>query len=68
MTWKSQDYDYDAEEGGKESKYNEASFQMKRIHEIQENINKANINPLLYNPEMGAYGFDVIFNSFMFNF
>jgi len=63
MAWKSQDYDYESEEGGKESKYNEASFQMKRIHELQDKINKAKINPLLFNMEEGTYGFNVIFNS-----
>lgn len=60
MVWGSkQEYS----EEGINSKFNEAALQMQRLNKLQDKINDANLNPLIFYPEERVYGFNTLFNS-----
>lgn len=49
-----------AEEELQLSKFNAGLLQMKRIHELQDTINKCNLNLLNYNENIGSYNYEII--------
>jgi len=48
---------------GKSSQFNAGLLQMKRLHETQDLLNRANLNPLALNEEVGVYNFEILFSS-----
>ena len=48
---------------GKTSKFNAGILQMQRIHDLQERLNLAKINPLAYNEDLGLFNYEVILNT-----
>jgi len=48
---------------GKISKFNEGSFQMERLHELQKRIHDANLAPLSRDPISNLLGFEVAFRT-----
>jgi len=50
-------------EEGKVSEWNEALFKMKRLHELQSEINVVKMNPLSKHYVTGRWNFDIWFNS-----
>ena len=46
---------------GAYSKFNEGALKTLRIHTLQATINEVNINPLIFYPEYGRYGYEVKF-------
>lgn len=57
------DYNYDEVDQGQSSKFNAGLLQMKRLHEVQDLLNRASLNPLAYNEEIGVYNFQIMFSS-----
>jgi len=49
------------ESEGKVSEYNAAAFKMKRLHDVQEELNLINGNLLAYNDEYGIYNYKLKF-------
>lgn len=43
-------------------KYNDGILQTERIHNLQTNIHMAMTTPLLYDSELGLYGYELAFN------
>ena len=56
------DFNKEQEEGSN-SQFNAGLLQMKRIHEIQDLLNRASLNPLAFNEELGVYNYQIIFSS-----
>jgi hypothetical protein len=48
---------------GEMSEWNEALLKMKRLHELQTEINRCSINPLLKHPLINEYNFIIWFRS-----
>ena len=48
---------------GKTSKFNAAVLQMQRIHDLQERLNRAKINPLAYSEDVGLFNYEIILNT-----
>ena len=46
---------------GSMSGFNEASFKMLRLHELQKNLNDVKQNPFAYNYEIGSFNFQISF-------
>ena len=42
------------------SKFNAGMLQMQRIHTLQDTVNRAKINPLALNEEVGVYNYEII--------
>lgn len=56
-------YNYGDPDQGESSQFNAGLLQMKRIHEIQDLLNKASLNPQAFNDEVGVYNFEIILSS-----
>ncbi len=48
---------------GKTSKFNAGVLQMQRIHDLQERLNLAKINPIAYNEDLGLFNYEIIINT-----
>lgn len=57
MAYKAPDVD------GQVSEWNEAMFKMKRLHELQEEINRCNMMPLIKHPIAGEWNYIILFRS-----
>lgn len=56
-------YNYGEVDQGESSQFNAGLLQMKRIHETQDLLNRANLNPQSFNDEVGVYNFEIIISS-----
>ena len=50
-----------AEDYAGKSLFNEAGFIIQRLHRLQDRINMVRTNPLLFNPELNCYNYQVWF-------
>ena len=56
MAWNNNNY----EDDNKMSKFNAGLLQMNRLHNLQEHLNKSNINPLAFDDAYGSYNYEII--------
>ena len=59
MSWK---FDYNKDDSNT-SEFNEAFLKIRRFHELQDQINKARVNPLMFNQVAQIYNFEMWFQN-----
>lgn len=58
MAWK-----FNYNQNSNTSEFNEAFLKIRRLHELQDEVNRARVNPLLFLPHAQKYGFEVWFQN-----
>lgn len=56
-------YKRNQEDEGIISKFNPGMLQMQRLHNLQDQLNLARMNPTVFNPDFGVYNYQLIFKS-----